>query len=674
MLVRVAPDHERTGLDQDRVQIVVEGNLVINGTAENPVVFESFTDSLSTNSDWIGIEFESTASGNLANVVIRNATRAIENHTAITLTNCTITDCEVALDAYAGVTANGCVVAGNTDAYTAVDIQTGSPTFTNCTIVENAGSALAARSSSAPTLEKCVVSFNGGPAVRAISGWTGTATVQNSVLYDNDAASGSLTDAQWVTTGTNVHNLDPAFCDAANRDYHLYAFSPAAPGASSSERWGAFDVACAPDATVLGEPSSFPFASGDSRVIASCPHGDAPAAVVSVDLDDGIMTRDVAGGEFQLRLSDFSSKVFNDDSSMVAGGGATSGNGWTTAISHGYLGGSGVDMVDVLLNGWPLAEQARLDIRTPDFVAPFGLVNTGDFAYIGSNYQSPPKPYVAGCDLNGDGAVSTLDLSYFSQHVNHQSPYSQVNAPAGLMEATVEMVLGFTSEYITATHQRLYVDVDLENIGATTACVLMLRTGDATLELVEWQPAGGEIGDVLFTPTVRDGVPELFIGVLVDGSFAGSNERLGRLVFDVFQSDPIEITEDHFVLSYGEVLVDNPGGTAMAATMTGSVGRQLDTEIARVYHDRLEQNFPNPFNPTTTLAFSIKAGAHVTLTIYDVAGRRVRDLVDEQRAPGAYRVVWDGRNENGAPVSTGVYFYKLVAGAFTATRKMTLLK
>ncbi len=672
--VMVAPDHEKTGSDTERVQIVVKGTLNVSGTPENPVVFQSFTDSLSTSSDWIGIKFESTATGNLSNVVIRNATRAIENHAAITLTNCTITDCAVALDAYAGVTANGCLIANNTDAYTAVDIQTGSPTFTNCTIVENAGSALAARGSSAPTLEKCVVTFNGGPAVRAVSGWTGTATVQHSVLYDNDAASGSLTDAQWVTTGTNVHNLDPAFCDAANRDYHLYAFSPAAPGASSSERWGTFDVACAPDATVSGGPSSFPFASGDSRVIASCPHGDAPAAVVSVDLDDGIMTRDVAGGEFQLRLSDFSSKVFNNDSSMVAGGGATSGNGWTATISHGYFGGSGVDMVDVLLNGWPLAEQARLDIRTPDFVAPFGLVNTGDFAYIGSNYQSPPKPYVAGCDLNGDGAVSTLDLSYFSQHVNHQSPYSQVNAPAGLMEATVEMVLGFTSEYITATHQRLYVDVDLDNIGATTACVLMLRTGDATLELVEWQPAGGEIGDVLFTPTVRDGVPELFIGVLVDGSFAGSNERLGRLVFDVFQSDPIEITEDHFVLSYGEVLVDNPGGTAMAATMTGSVGRQLDTEIARVYHDRLEQNFPNPFNPTTTLAFSIKAGAHVKLTIYDVAGRRVRDLVNEQRAPGAYRVVWDGRNENGAPVSTGVYFYKLVAGSFTATRKMTLLK
>ncbi len=100
--------------------------------------------------------------GNLSNVVIRNATRAIENHAAITLTNCTITDCEVALDAYAGVTANGCVVADNTDAYAAVDIQAGNQTFINCTIVENAGSALAARGSSAPTLEECVVAFNGG--------------------------------------------------------------------------------------------------------------------------------------------------------------------------------------------------------------------------------------------------------------------------------------------------------------------------------------------------------------------------------------------------------------------------------------------------------------------------------------------------------------------------------
>jgi len=58
----------------------------------------------------------------------------------------------------------------------------------------------------------------------------------------------------------------------------------------------------------------------------------------------------------------------------------------------------------------------------------------------------------------------------------------------------------------------------------------------------------------------------------------------------------------------------------------------------------------------------------------DVAGRRVRELINERRERGAYRVVWDGRNDRGSTVSSGVYFYKLVAGSFTDTKKMTILK
>jgi hypothetical protein len=94
----------------------------------------------------------------------------------------------------------------------------------------------------------------------------------------------------------------------------------------------------------------------------------------------------------------------------------------------------------------------------------------------------------------------------------------------------------------------------------------------------------------------------------------------------------------------------------------------------RIYHNDLEQNYPNPFNPSTTLAFSLKDGSDVHLTIYDVAGRRVRELVNERKERGAYKVVWDGQNDAGETVASGVYFYKLVAGSFTDTKKMTILK
>ena len=90
--------------------------------------------------------------------------------------------------------------------------------------------------------------------------------------------------------------------------------------------------------------------------------------------------------------------------------------------------------------------------------------------------------------------------------------------------------------------------------------------------------------------------------------------------------------------------------------------------------NRLDQNVPNPFNPTTAIRYVIAGDNQVNLTIYDVAGRRVRTLVNERQRADAYRVTWDGSNDTGQKVASGVYFYKLVAGKFSQTKKMVLLK
>jgi hypothetical protein len=90
--------------------------------------------------------------------------------------------------------------------------------------------------------------------------------------------------------------------------------------------------------------------------------------------------------------------------------------------------------------------------------------------------------------------------------------------------------------------------------------------------------------------------------------------------------------------------------------------------------NELSQNYPNPFNPQTTIAFSIKSRGAVSVKVYNVAGQLVRTLVNENRAAGPHTVVWDGRNDSGSPVASGVYFYKLVANNFSQTKKMVLLK
>jgi hypothetical protein len=93
------------------------------------------------------------------------------------------------------------------------------------------------------------------------------------------------------------------------------------------------------------------------------------------------------------------------------------------------------------------------------------------------------------------------------------------------------------------------------------------------------------------------------------------------------------------------------------------------------YSYALSQNYPNPFNPTTTIHYSIAERGQVSLKIYDVSGQLVRTLVDEVQSPGAVESVrWNGLNNDGQAVSSGVYFYKLVTKDYAQTKKMVLLK
>ncbi len=103
-----------------------------------------------------------------------------------------------------------------------------------------------------------------------------------------------------------------------------------------------------------------------------------------------------------------------------------------------------------------------------------------------------------------------------------------------------------------------------------------------------------------------------------------------------------------------------------------------DVEFARVSglpeKFDLSQNYPNPFNPVTTMRFSVAERSHINLTVYNLLGQRVIELVNEDLAAGIYNVKWDGTNSTGEPVASGIYFYKLTADEKSMTKKMLLLK
>ena len=89
---------------------------------------------------------------------------------------------------------------------------------------------------------------------------------------------------------------------------------------------------------------------------------------------------------------------------------------------------------------------------------------------------------------------------------------------------------------------------------------------------------------------------------------------------------------------------------------------------------RLQQNTPNPFNPQTEIKFTVPRDGHVDLAVYDLSGKRIRTLVSETVPEGERSVTWDGRNEAGQMVPSGMYFYKYMTAGETTSRKMTLLK
>ncbi len=88
----------------------------------------------------------------------------------------------------------------------------------------------------------------------------------------------------------------------------------------------------------------------------------------------------------------------------------------------------------------------------------------------------------------------------------------------------------------------------------------------------------------------------------------------------------------------------------------------------------LEQNIPNPFNPSTAIGYQLPEAGRVRLAIYNLLGQKVRVLVNEQRNAGVFSATWDGTDALGRRVASGIYLYRIQAGSFSATRRMLLLK
>jgi hypothetical protein len=231
----------------------------------------------------------------------------------------------------------------------------------------------------------------------------------------------------------------------------------------------------------------------------------------------------------------------------------------------------------------------------------------------------------------------------------------------------------------------LVVPISLENVSAMAGMELPLKYSDGVvLDEVSFENTRAENFDLKVGKI--DAENQTVIIALVPVVY-GEGEKLeagsgvvANLHFSVINTDleevEISLADDipHHRLMFvetqnSELIVSQPEFETITVELATSADPNVPTSFA------LHQNFPNPFNPSTTLRYDLDAANHVNLEVFNVLGQKVKTLVDEYQEAGYHSVQWDGVDESGASVATGVYFYRVNAGDNKVeTKKMMLLK
>ncbi len=154
----------------------------------------------------------------------------------------------------------------------------------------------------------------------------------------------------------------------------------------------------------------------------------------------------------------------------------------------------------------------------------------------------------------------------------------------------------------------------------------------------------------------------------IDGMRAGEQMRYRIWLQATNREDDDEMTVTY---AQGNGLYA-ANGIFILSALTVSVAERAVSSTPQEYV--LTQNYPNPFNPSTAISFQLPAASEVSLVIYDLTGQAVKQLASGKFARGKHEAMWDGKNEAGVRVASGVYVYRLKAGEFAARRKLVLMK
>ncbi len=219
------------------------------------------------------------------------------------------------------------------------------------------------------------------------------------------------------------------------------------------------------------------------------------------------------------------------------------------------------------------------------------------------------------------------------------------------------MVSAHTNDPNVWVNSNIVEGVSEDNLAPSPPLTVTATQTDFTVAL-SWEPSPDEVGgpeDVQYYNIYRRAEGESFgepIARVAEHEFVDTTVDTGKVYY-------YAISATDFAGNEG----DKSAEVSLLVSAVAQSGSVVPTEFA------LDQNYPNPFNPTTTISFSLPKAAHVLLEVYNASGQKVATLVNKRMQPGVYQATWDASN-----MASGVYFYTIKAGQYSATKKMVLMR
>jgi hypothetical protein len=215
------------------------------------------------------------------------------------------------------------------------------------------------------------------------------------------------------------------------------------------------------------------------------------------------------------------------------------------------------------------------------------------------------------------------------------------------MDIPLSFSEGATLDKVEFTERVGNFDIKIANIDNENNQVVIGLISMVYQEKPDLEVGAGPVANLVFT--VEDGVDEIII-------------------------DAIELENPNHSLTY--YWNDYSSGRPEVRSIQPEFERQIvdvdGTSIPKTF--ALRQNSPNPFNPVTRVSYDLPKAGEVRVSVFNVLGQHVKDLVNGYQEAGTHEVVWDSKDENGSSVASGIYFYRIKTSEFSDTKKMMLLK